>query len=40
MGLSYEDLAYEIIGEFFDDIGDESLKEAIENAYINKFFSS
>ena len=22
MGLSYEDLAYEIIGEFFDDIGD------------------
>lgn len=38
MGLSYEDLAYEIIGEFFDDIGDESLKEAIENAYKNKFF--
>ena len=38
MGLSYEELAYEIIREFFDDIGDENLKEAIRNAYSDKFF--
>ena len=38
MGLSYEELAYEIIREFFDDIGDENLKEAIRNAYNDKFF--
>ena len=38
MGLSYEELAYEIIREFFDDIGDENLKEAIKNAYSDKFF--
>ena len=38
MGLSYEELAYEIIREFFDDIGDENFKEAIRNAYNDKFF--
>lgn len=38
MGLSYEELAYEIIRRFFDDIGDENLKEAINNAYKDKFF--
>ena len=38
MGLSYEELAYEIIGEFFDDIDNKSLKEAINEAYNKKFF--
>ena len=38
MGLSYEELAYEIIRKFFDDIGDENLKEAIRQAYSGKFF--
>lgn len=38
MGLSYEELAYEIIRKFFDDIGDKNLKEAIRKAYNDKFF--
>lgn len=38
MGLSYEELAYEIISEFFNDIGEENLKKAINNAYNEKFF--
>ena len=38
MGLSYEELAYEIIRKFFDDIGDESLKGVIREAYSGKFF--
>lgn len=38
MGLSYEELAYEIIRKFFDDVGDENLKEAINQAYKDKFF--
>lgn len=37
MGLSYEELAYEIIKEFFDDISEEELKEAITSAYTNRF---
>ncbi|EKY29381.1 threonine synthase [Clostridium celatum] len=37
-GLSYEKLAYEIISNFFDDIGKDKLKEAINNAYSNKFY--
>lgn len=38
MGLSYEELAYEIISEFFSDIGEENLKKAINDAYNGKFF--
>ncbi len=37
MGLSYEELAYEVIKEFFDDISTEDLKEAINLAYKGKF---
>ena len=37
MGLSYEELAYEIIKEFFDDISGEDLKEAINLAYKGRF---
>ena len=35
--LSYEDLAFEIIKEFFDDISREDLKEAIDTAYKGRF---
>ena len=35
--LSYEDLAYEIIKEFFTDINKEDLKDAIIKAYKNRF---
>ena len=35
--LSYEDLAYEIIKEFFTDINEEDLKDAIIKAYKNRF---
>ena len=38
MSLSYEELAYEIIRSFFDDIGDDNLKEAINTAYNDKFY--
>lgn len=37
MGLSYEELAYEIIKEFFNDISEEELKGAITSAYSNRF---
>jgi threonine synthase len=37
MGLSYEELAYEIIKEFFDDISEDELKGAITSAYTNRF---
>lgn len=36
--ISYIDLSYKIIKEFFGDIGEENLKRAINNAYNNKFF--
>lgn len=38
MSLSYEELAYEIIRSFFDDIGDDNLKEVINTAYNDKFY--
>ena len=37
MGLSYIELAYEVIKEFFGDIGEENLKGAIDRAYNGKF---
>lgn len=37
-GLSYEELAYEIISKFFSEIGEENLKKAINDAYNGKFF--
>lgn len=37
MGLSYEELAYEVIKEFFNDITGEELKDAITSAYKNRF---
>lgn len=37
MGISYEELAYEIIKEFFDDISEDELKGAITSAYTNRF---
>lgn len=37
MGLSYEELAFEIIKEFFDDISEKDLKEAINDAYKGRF---
>ena len=37
MGLSYIELAYEVIKEFFGDIGEENLKEVINRAYNGKF---
>lgn len=35
--LSYEELAFRIIKEFFDDIDEKDLKEAINDAYNNRF---
>lgn len=35
--LSYEELAFKIIKEFFSDINEEDLKEAINDAYNNRF---
>lgn len=37
MGLSYIELAYEVIKEFFGDIGEENLKGVINRAYNGKF---
>ena len=37
MGLSYIELAYEVIKEFFGDIGEENLKEVINRASNGKF---
>lgn len=37
--LSYKDLAYEIISLFFDDLDQNKLKDAINNAYSNNFKS-
>ena len=36
-GLSYEELAFEIIKEFFTDIDENELREAIDEAYNNRF---
>ena len=36
-GLSYEALAFEIIKEYFTDIDEEDLKDAINDAYKNRF---
>ena len=35
--ISYEELSFEIIKEFFDDIPEEDLKEAIDEAYKGRF---
>ena len=35
--ISYEELSFEIIKEFFDDIPEEDLKEAIDEAYRGRF---
>lgn len=37
INVSYEELAYEIIGEFFGDIGEVKLRKAIKEAYNEKF---
>lgn len=36
--MSYEDLAFEVIKEFFTDFSDEELKYAINKAYNNRFY--
>ena len=35
--LNYEDLAFEIIKEFFGDLGEGTIRECVDNAYKNKF---
>ncbi|MGL5067877.1 MAG: threonine synthase [Sarcina sp.] len=35
--LSYEDLAFQIIKEFFSDLGEDTIRECVDNAYKNKF---
>ena len=35
--LDYQDLALEIINDFFEDLGKENIKKAVDNAYNDKF---
>ena len=37
ISISYEELAFEIMKEFFDDISEEDLKDAINKAYKGRF---